>query len=319
MRKAFLMASVVASVAAANTQAQEYPSREIRLICGFPPGSGADINYRHIAERLSVLAGKPVLVENRPGLQGHLAHTQTAKAKPDGYTLSLQGGGSLSSINFLFKDPPVDPLKDFDYIGMIMRQGWFLSVDAKSPIRTVADLTAHLKTKGPNGSYAVSTSVGIVFAELYKAAAGLQTVQVNYKTVMDSLNDLAAGNVDMSMTDAPFTLASIRAGRLRAIAVSTRQRRSAMPDIPTMEESGVPGIDVDVWWSMQGPAGMPAPVRAKLAGWLNQILTSEETKKFYASVGADPLIGTGEETRALIIKDMERWRDWVKRAKINPA
>jgi tripartite-type tricarboxylate transporter receptor subunit TctC len=318
MRKIGLVSVLLASLAATGVQAQEYPTREIRLMCGFPAGSGADIMYRHIAEKLSALAGKPVLVENRPGVQGHLAHVHTARAKPDGYTLSLQGGSSLASINFLLKNPPVDPLKDFDYIGMVLRQGWYLSVDAKSPIKTIAELTAHLKQKGAKGSYAVSTNTGIVFAELYKAAAGLETVQVNYKTIMDSINDLAAGNVDMSMTDPPFTIASIRAGRFRAIAVSTGTRVNATPDIPTMAESGVPGIDVDVWWSMQGPAGMPAPVRDKLAGWLKQIVNSEETKKFYVGIGTDPLIGTGEETRALIVKDMDRWRDWVKRAKIEP-
>jgi tripartite-type tricarboxylate transporter receptor subunit TctC len=244
---------------------------------------------------------------------------QTAKAKPDGYTLSLQGGSSLASINFLMKNPPVDPLKDFDYVGMVLRQGWYLSVDTKSPIKTIAELTAHLKQKGAKGSYAVSTNTGIIFAELYKAAAGLETVRVNYKTIMDSMNDLSAGNVEMSMTDAGFTIASIRAGRLRPLAVSTGKRIAATPDIPTMEESGIPGIDVEVWWSMQGPAGMPAPVREKLGAWLEQIVASEETKKFFAGIGTESLAGSGDDTRALIIKDVERWRDWVKRANIDPT
>ncbi len=318
MRKFGLLTTLLAGLAATGAQAQDYPSREIRLICGFPAGSGADIMYRHIAEKLSAAAGKPVLVENKPGVQGHLAHVTVAKAKPDGYTLTLQGGSSLASINFLLKNPPVDPLKDFDYIGMVLRQGWYLAVDAKSPIKTVAELTAILKQKGSKGSYAVSTNTGIVFAELYKAGAGLETVPVNYKTIMDSMNDLAGGNVDMSMTDPPFTIASLRAGRLRALAVSTGKRVAATPDIPTMEESGIPGIDVDVWWSIQGPAGMPKPVRDQLGKWIHQIVTSDDTKKFYAGIGTDPLIGTGEETRALIIKDMDRWRDWVKRAKIEP-
>lgn len=318
MRKSLLAAAAALSLFGAGAQAQEYPTREIRLICGFPAGSGADIMYRHIAEKLSALAGKPVLVENRPGVQGHLAHVQTAKSKPDGYTLSLQGGSSLASINYLLKSPPVDPLKDFDYIGMVLRQGWYLSVDNKSPVKNVAELTALLKQKGAKGSYAVSTNTGIVFAELYKAAAGLETVQVNYKTIMDSLNDLNAGNVDMSMTDPPFTIASLRAGRFRVLAVSTGTRVAATPDIPTMAESGIPGIDVDVWWSLQGPAGMPKPVRDKLTQWVKQIVTSEDTKKFYQTIGTDPLVGDGDETRALIVKDMDRWRDWTKRAKIEP-
>lgn len=318
MRKLAWAAALFGSVAATGVSAQEYPTREIKLICGFVAGSGADVMYRFMAERLQQLAGRPVVVENRPGAQGHIATAFVAKSKPDGYTILPAGGSGLASMNYVLKNPPVDPLKDFDFIGGVLKQGWYLSVDAKSPIKTVADLTEHLKKKGGNGSYATSTNFGTIFAELYKNAAGLQTVQVNYKTIADSANDLSSGTIDMAMSDPIYTIANIRSGRIRALAVSTGERVAATPDIPTMKELGVPGIDLGVWWSVQVAAGTPKPIRDKIGGWFNEMLKMEETKKFFNNIGTDPFIASPEETRALIVKDMENWKTWTQQAKIEP-
>lgn len=317
MRKSLVFASVLCAVGS-GVQAQEYPTREIKLICGFVAGSGADVMYRFMAERLQQIAGKPVVVENRPGAQGHIATAYVAKSKPDGYTILPAGGSGLASIRYVLKNPPVDPLKDFDYIGGVLKQGWYLSVDAKSPIKTVAELTEHLKKKGAKGSYATSTNFGTIFAELYKGATGLQTLQVNYKTIGDSANDLASGTVDMAMSDPIYTIANVRNGRIRALAVSTGERVAATPDIPTMKELGIPGVDLGVWWSVQVPAGTPKPIRDKIGGWFNQMLKMEETKKFFNNIGTDPFIASPEETRELIVKDMENWKNWVQSAKIEP-
>jgi tripartite-type tricarboxylate transporter receptor subunit TctC len=297
---------------------QEFPSREIKLICGFAPGGGADITYRFIAEKLRLLVGKPVIVENRPGLQGYLAATEVAKSKPDGHTIMLAGGSGLSSVKFLFKNPPIDPMIDFEYVGSLLKQGWYLSVDAKSPIKSIPELTEHLKTKGNKASYATSTNIGTVFAELYKAAAGVQPLQVNYRTVGDSLNDLASGQVDMAMTDPPFTIGNVGSGKIRALAVSSGRRVAATPDVPAMAEFGYKDIDFSIWWSIQVAAGTPKPIRDQLARWFEAVLQMEDTRKFFASIGSDVFISSPEQTRALILQDMDRWRDYVERAKIEP-
>ncbi len=318
MQKPTLIVALLAGIAATPLQAQEYPSREIKLICGFVAGSGADVMYRFMAEKLQQIAGKPVVVENRPGAQGHIATAFVAKSKPDGYTILPAGGSSLASIGYLMKTPLADPLKDFDYIGTVLKQGWYMTVDTKSPIKTVAEMTAHLKQKGSKGSYATSTNFGTVFAELYKAATGLETVQVNYKTIADSANDLASGTIDMAMADPIYTISNLRNGRIRALAVSTGQRVAATPDIPTMTELGIPGVDVGVWWSVQVAAGTPKPIRDTIGKWFTQMLSMDETKKFFANIGTDVFISSPEATRDLIVKDMESWKNYVARAKIEP-
>jgi tripartite-type tricarboxylate transporter receptor subunit TctC len=297
--------------------AQEFPSREIRLLCGFAAGSGADITYRFLAEKLRPLVGKPVIVENKPGVQGYLAASELAKSKPDGHTIMLAGGSGLAAVPYIFKNPPVDPSRDFDYVGSLLKQGWYLSVDAKSPIKSISELTALLKAKGAAASYATSTNIGTVFAELYKEAAGVQPVQVNYKTVGDALNDLASGHVDMAMTDPPFTIGSVRNGKLRALAVSTGQRVAATPDVPAMAELGYK-IDFSIWWSIQVAAGTPKPIRDQIGKWFETVLQMEDTKNFFSSIGSEVFISSPEETRALIAKDSELWRDYLRRAKIEP-
>jgi tripartite-type tricarboxylate transporter receptor subunit TctC len=298
--------------------ANEFPSREIKLLCGFAPGSGADITYRFLAEKLRPLVGKPVIVENRPGVQGYIAASELAKSKPDGHTIMLAGGSGLSAVKFLFKNPPVDPLKDFEYVGSLLKQGWYLSVDAKSPIKSIPELTTHLRLKGNAASYATSTNIGTVFAELYKQAAGVHPLRVNYKTVGDALNDLASGHVDMAMTDPPFTTGNVRNGRLRALAVSTGIRVAATPDVPTMAEFGFNNIDFAIWWSIQVAAGTPGPIRDQIARWFEAVLKMEDTQNFFASIGSDVFFSSPEQTRAQILKDMDKWRNYVKEAKIEP-
>jgi len=297
---------------------EEYPSREIKLICGFPAGSGADVTYRFVAEKLRPLAGKPVIVENRPGLQGYLASAEVAKSKPDGHTIMLAGGSGLAAVRFVLKHSPVDPLNDFDYIGTLLKQGWYMSVATNSPAQSVSDLTSYLRTKGSKASYATSTNMGTVFAELYKTAAGVQPLQVNYKGISDAMNDLSSGQIDLAMTDPPFTIGAMHGGRLRALAVSSAKRVAATPDIPAMAELGFDDIDFTVWWSIQVAAGTPKPIREELAKWFEAVLRMDETKRFFASIGSDIFISSPESTRALIVEDTERWRGYTMRAKIEP-
>ena len=264
--RAALVAAVTAVFAAPTlAQEQDYPSREIRLVCGFVAGSGADVIHRYFAEKLKALTGKPVIVENKPGASGNLAHSYAAKAKPDGYTVYPVGGTALAASQHLFKTPAGRPAERFRIrLTALIRQPWVLVVDAKSPHKTLPELTAYLKEKKNKASYSTATTTGIITGELYKSIAGLETVQVNYKTIADSLNDLLSGSIDFAMADAAFALGQQKQGKVRILAISSGERVKAMGDVPTMAESGVPGIDVTVWWAIQLPAGTPKPIADKL-------------------------------------------------------
>ncbi|MGZ3409173.1 MAG: Bug family tripartite tricarboxylate transporter substrate binding protein [Xanthobacteraceae bacterium] len=321
MQRALRLLTLTTAIAlcVAPSHAQEYPTREIRLVCGFVAGSGADVIHRYFAEKLKALIGKPVIVENKPGASGNLAHSYVAKAKPDGYTVYPVGGTALAASLYLFKNAPVDPLKDFDPLTALLKQPWTLVVDAKSPFKTVPELTAYLKEKKNKASYSTATTTGTIVGELYKSIAGLETVQVNYKTIGDSLNDLQSGAVDFAMADAAFALGQAKNGNVRILAVSSGQRSKSMANIPTMAESGVPGLDITVWWAVQLPAGTPKPIADKLQGWFTEILDMPETEQFLANIGTDVFKTTPAQTRALLEQEIKNWAEYARLAKIDPT
>jgi tripartite-type tricarboxylate transporter receptor subunit TctC len=312
-----LIAIVVAFPVSTHAQ-QDYPNRPIKLVCGFVAGSGADVVHRYFAEKLRPIAGVPIIVENKPGASGNLAHSYVANSKPDGYTVYPVGGSTLAASMHIFKTPPIDPLKDLEPTNTLLKQGWLVVVDAKSPFTTLPALTAHLKEKKEKASYSTATVPGTVMGEIYKRTAGLQMVQVNYKTIGDSLTDLLSGHIDVMFADAAYTLREMQNGRLRPLAISTAKRMNAMPDIPTMAEGGVPGMDLVVWWAVMVPAGTPQPIKDRLRGWFDQILRTEETEKFLRSIGTDVYISTPEETSAFLAKEIKTWGDYIRLAGIQP-
>jgi tripartite-type tricarboxylate transporter receptor subunit TctC len=299
-------------------KAQGYPDHEIRLVIGFPPGGGADLLTRYFAEKLSPLAGKPVIVENKPGAAGHFAHNYVAHSRPDGYLAYVVGGTTLASSMHVLKNPPIDPLRDLEPIGTLLRMPWVMDIGARSPINSVAALTEHLKQKKDKASYAAFSTTGQVMGELYRSIAGLQMVQVLYKAPGDALNDMLGGNIDVMFADVGFTRGQIENGKVRPLAVSTAVRSKQLPDVPTMEESGVPGIDLTVWWMLTVPAKTPQPVKDKLRGWFDQILRMPETEKALAMQGADVFISTPEETTAYLRQEIKNWGEYVRKANIEP-
>jgi tripartite-type tricarboxylate transporter receptor subunit TctC len=192
-----------------------------------------------------------------------------------------------------------------------------LVVDAKSPYKTVADLTAAMKQKGDKATYATAAPTGAIMGEIYKNATGIKAVEVNYKTAPDSLNELLSGKVDYGMHDPVFSLAQQREGRLRILAVSTGTRLQANPDAPTMAESGVP-MDLTGWWAAMVPAGTPKPIVDKIAQWFTEIVQSDETRKFLNSFGGDPFVNKPEAAQALFLKSIDDWGNYVRIAKITP-
>jgi tripartite-type tricarboxylate transporter receptor subunit TctC len=298
-------------------QAQDYPSQDIRMVCAFPPGSGADVLVRYFAEKLKPIANRTVIVENKSGAGGNIATEYVARAKPDGHVIYVHAGTAVAANQSLFKKPPVDVVRDIRVAATINRQPFMLVVDAKSPYKTVAELTEAMKKKGDKASYAYAAPTGRIMGEIYKDKTGVKALEINYRTAPDSLNEMLSGKLDFAMHDPVFALAQQREGRLRILAVSTGKRLDALPNQPTMTELGIP-MDLTGWWAAMVPAGTPKPVVDKIHQWFVQMVSSDETKKFLNSFGGDPYINTPEQGQAMLERDVKAWGDYVRLAKIEP-
>ena len=299
--------------------AQEYPAREIHSICSFAAGSGADILVRYYSDKLSRIAGRPVIVENRAGAQGTIGAEYAAHAKPDGYTILITPASSThAAAARTFKKLPYDPLKDFVSVAPIARLSFVIAVSGTSPIKSIPELIAHLKSKPDHGTYGQGTVTGEVVAELLKERAGLKTVQIPYKTSVQGLTDLIAGQLDFLVWDATFLSGQAHTGRIRLIGVTSGTRSAALPEVPTIAEAGFPGYDITSWWGVMVPAGTPRPIVDRLASWIGQINTTEETRQFLHNVATDVLPGTPDSMSQLLKEDIERWAQYAKLAKIEP-
>ena len=245
----FAAAACILCVCALPAAAQEYPSREIRAICSFAAGSGGDILVRYYSDRIAKLAGKPVIVENRVGAQGVIGTEAAARAKPDGYTILIAPASStLAAAPHLFKKLPYDPIRDFAPIAPITSLNFVFAVDGKSAVKTVRDLVAALKSKPDQGSFGINNNTGQVAGELFKEMASLKSERIPYTTTVQGVTDLMGGRIDFLVGDATFMTGQARAGRIRVIAVTDSKRSTALPDVPTMAESGFPGYDISAWW-----------------------------------------------------------------------
>ena len=242
----------------------------------------------------------------------------TARSKPDGHTVYVHAASAIAANMHLFKAPPIDAAKDLQIAAGINKQPFMVMVPADSPYKTLAELTDAMKKKGDKASYAQSNTSGKVMGELYKRATGIQAVEVPYRTANDSLNDFASGRLDYGMMDPVFALSQARAGRLRMLAVSTAQRMQAVPDLPTMAEAGVSGVELLTWFAAMVPSTTPRPIVDKINKWFNEVLATEETRKFLNSFGGDPFIATPEEGQALFRQGVNDWEGYVKTAKIEP-
>jgi tripartite-type tricarboxylate transporter receptor subunit TctC len=313
---AMALATVLGSMSG-TAHAQEYPSQDIRLICAFPAGSGADVLVRYFGEKLRPIVNRTVIVENKTGAMGNIATEYTARSKPDGHTIYVHAASTVASNMHLFKKPPVDVSKAILIAATINRQPFMLVVGSKSPYKTVAELTAAMKQKGAKASYATTASNGVIMGAIYTATAGLQALEVSYRTGPDTLNELLSGKIDYAMLDPAFSMAQQREGRLRILAVSSGKRLEATPDLPTMTESGVP-MDLTGWWAAMLPAATPKPIIDKVNQWFTQIVKTDETRKYLNSFGGDPFINSPEAGQALFEKTIKEWGEYIRMAKIEP-
>jgi tripartite-type tricarboxylate transporter receptor subunit TctC len=312
-------AAAIAAPATLRAQADDYPSQPIRSICPFGPGSGADIRVRFYSHKLSLLTGKPAIVENKPGALGNIATETVARAKPDGYTIyNTPGSSTLASAPSLFKQLNYDPINDFEHITTLSTSAFVLCVSANSPFKTAAELTDYLKAQGDKASYGSAAPPGLVSSEIYKQAFGLKTVEVKYRDLNGLFNDLHSGQLAFTHIDMTTIGAQLKAGRVRALHVTSAKRLKAVPDIPGAEEVGIPGMNVVTWWSVHVPAKTPKAICDKLETWFNQIAVDPEVVKFNHDIGSDIMPGNSQMLRELLIKQTELWRGYAKLANMQP-
>jgi tripartite-type tricarboxylate transporter receptor subunit TctC len=295
-----------------------YPSGDVHFICAFPAGSGADVLVRYMAEKLRpMLGGKAALVENKPGALGNIATEYLVRSKPDGHTILIHGASGVAAAASLLKHPTVDVSKTVQLVGTMNRQPTMMAVHTNKPWKTVAEVTAAMKEKKEKGTYATTNPVGKVMGAIYKNKFNLETVEVQYKTAADSLNDLASGTVDFIMVDNVFSMAQVREGRLRVLAVSTDTRLKANPEFPTMTELGIP-MYLTGYFGLMVPTGTPQPIIDQLSQWTYDIDSTEEMRQFLAKFASDPWPQKHAEAQAYFLKDINNWKDYIKIAKIEP-
>jgi tripartite-type tricarboxylate transporter receptor subunit TctC len=299
--------------------ADDYPDREIHAISMFGPGSGADTSVRYFADKLANLAGKPVIVDSKPGAFGNIATSYVARAKPDGYTIYIAPGSSvLASAPSLFRSLSYDPLKDFEHITTLYRVSFLQVVGRDSPHRSVADLTKVLRGKGDKGSYGSVANTGLVASEIYKQSLGLATVEVKYKDTQALVIDLASGALDFAHIDFGSVQAQLQDGTVRPLATSSVSRIKALPGVPGSLEAGIPNLDIVAWWSVHVPKGTPKPICDQLESWFNRLVSQPEVEKWLESLGREPFPGNSRTVKELMAKEIKAWADYVKLAKIVP-
>jgi tripartite-type tricarboxylate transporter receptor subunit TctC len=298
-------------------RADTYPSQDIHLICAFPAGSGADVIVRWYGEKLRAVANRTVIVENRVGALGNLGAEYMVRSKPDGYTIYVHGGSGVSANMSILKHPTFDAAKAIRVAATINRQPTMMVVAPNKPWKSVAEVTAYVKEKKDKATYATTNPLGKVMGAIYKTHYQLEPVEVQYRTANDCLNDLTSGTVDYAMLDNIFSAAQAREGRVRILAVSTKERLQANPDIPTMTELGCP-MNVTGWFAAMVPMATPRPIVDEIARMFNQITKSPEAKAFLNSVASDPWVTTTDEAQAFLNEEIKNWAGYVKLAKIEP-
>jgi len=315
---ACLAALVAGVVSPAALLAQPYPYKPIRMMVGFAPGGGVDVSARAVAQPLSQALGQSVIVENRPGAAGNIAAGYVAKATPDGYTL-LMSNSTIASPT-LFKSLPFDIRKDLDPVGLIAIGPSVLVVHPSIPARNVKELIAFAKSQPKKLIYG-SGGIGNVThleMEIMNSMVGAQMTHVPYKGTAPAIVGLVSGEVQLIFSSVPSALGQIRAGKIRALGVSTMKRSGVLPDVPTIHEAGVPGYDAASWYAVFAPAGAPKNVVARLGKEIVSIMAVPDMRERFANDGFEPA-GTGPAELAKFLRaELAKWTKAVEMAGIQP-
>jgi tripartite-type tricarboxylate transporter receptor subunit TctC len=316
-----LCAFVALLFLAAPACAQTYPDRPIRLLVGFAAGGPADISARVLGDKFAEAWGKPVIVENVTGAAGNVATDRVAKAAPDGYTLIAAASATIVTNPSLYQKMPFDPVKDLTPISQICFTPNLLVVPSELPVKSVAELIAYAKAqpgKVSFGSAGVGTSQHLA-GELFKTMAGLDMQHVPYRGIAAVMPDLIGGRLTLAFANISAVLPLVREGKLRALAVTSRERWPATPELPTMIEQGFADFDSNAWFALMAPAGTPADVITKLQRETARVLALPEVRKRFDELGMQVIGNTPAEFAAVIAAETPRWTKVIKDAGINPT
>lgn len=294
----------------AQAQPVAYPSRPIHLVVPFTPGGSTDILARAIGQELTKAWGQSVIVDNVPGAGGAIGAEKVAKSPADGYTLLMGHIGTLAVNPSLYPKLPYNPVKDFAPVAWVARVPNVLVVHPSVPARTVKELVALAKARPGQLNYGSggNGSAANLATEYFKMETGTSLVHIPYKGTAPAVTDLMGGQIQLLFTGAPAVIGQIKSGQLRALAVSSPQRLDALPDLPTVAESGYKGFEADQWYGVVAPAGTPQGIIIKLNGQINQALKSAELKTRLSSEGAVAMPGTPEVFGRLIVTEIARWK-----------
>jgi len=294
--------------------AQAYPSKPVRLIVPFPAGGPADIFGRFLAQGMSAQLGQPVVIENVSGLSGALGVDRAAKSPPDGYSLSLISSSAASLGPFTIAKMPFDPTKDLTLITTVVRVPEVLVVNPALPVNSVAELVAYARANPGKVNYGSAGSGGITHlaGELLRVEAGIDIVHVPYKGAAPAVNDLLGGQVQMGIFDVPVVISHIRAGKLKALAITSARRSANLPDVQTTAEAGYPKVLSDNWYGLVGPTGLPPAILKHIHAAALSALDSRELAEQYGKVSGVPMPSSPEEFGAYLAQDQAKWGAVVK-------
>lgn len=304
------------SVAVANAQS-DFPSRPVRVVVGFPAGSGADIGVRFIAARLQEVSRATIVVENKPGAGSNIAIEQVARAKPDGYTLLFAASSAMAGSRFLYKDFKLDTENEFAPVATLWQSIFVLTVAPQSPVSTVAELTALLKSK-PKTLHAYTNQTGQIAAAAYLAKVGATSQSVSYRAAADAVADLGSGTLDFMMLDGAFSAGQMRAGRVKPLAVTAARRSTSTPDTPTMQEAGLADFAFAPFWAAYFPKGTPPEIVARMSVWLIEVVKLDATRQQYHTTGSTALGEGPDQVRAELRSEIGKWAEAVKLAGVVP-
>jgi tripartite-type tricarboxylate transporter receptor subunit TctC len=315
---AFILVAAVAALFSPALHADDYPSRPITLVAVFGPGSASDTICRIIADKLSPMLGQPIVVEDRPGADGALAALYVHHQPADGYTLLMGTNSPLSADPFIHKDINYDPIADFVPVTRVGSFTLMLVVNPQLPIHSVKELVDYAKENPGKLTYASGNTAGIVGMETIKRWAEISILHVPYKTTAPALEDIIAGRVSMMFADFTSVMPHVTAGTVRPLAMSRIKRSPLFPSLPTVDEAGIRGFNLDAWAGLVAPAGTPPEIVTKLNGALRKVIDSPEVQAKFKNVGFEGFSSTPQELGDYMKAELVDWGKMVKDAGIKP-
>ncbi|HET7729483.1 MAG TPA: tripartite tricarboxylate transporter substrate binding protein [Usitatibacter sp.] len=314
-----MIAGIAMAAAVSLAHAQAWPSRPIKMVVPFPAGGPTDVMTRVLSDKLGQALGQPVVVENRPGAGGSIGADLVAKSAPDGYTL-LMATGSTHSVGPYLQKLPYDPNKDFTPIVYVGYATNILLVSPKLGVNNVRELIDYARKEPGRLTYATSGigSVAHLTSEMFGAMAGVKLTHVPYKGTQLSINDMISGQVGILFDNVMTAKPHIDSGRLKGIAISSVERSSIVPDIPTVAESGLPGFDSTNWFGVFGPPGLPRAVADRIDAELNRILQDRAIKERFHTLGFEITGGNGAELAKVMQSEARKWSKVIRDANVKP-